>query len=240
MEFSKQEYWSGLPFPTPGESSWLRDQTHVSCISCIGRQILYYSATREAHFFPHWSVNTKFILKHKLLGSNGRGGLYSFKWHPSQEKRQTDMVWWWRWWNSSSLISRSWKSKFETFWGEGEEEWFPVETEATLRFHCLFSSTNASIFYSIQHNRALPHLSIAGIVFNQQQLVFSVLSGQSHATTSDSCCIVHDAHTIFLVFDKKSLPSVASSCSLLLSQPFYEKNEDTFSIDLLHQHYLPL
>ena len=29
-------------------SSWLRDQTHISCISCIGRQILYHCATWEA------------------------------------------------------------------------------------------------------------------------------------------------------------------------------------------------
>ena len=162
LEWVAISYSRGI-FLTLGSNS---DQTRVSCISCTRRQISHYSASREAHFFPHWSVNTKFILKHKLLGSSGRGGLYSFKWHHSQEKKQTDMVWWWRWWNSSSLISRSWKSKFETFWGQGEEEWFPVETEATLRFHRLFSSTNASVFYSIQHNRALPHSSIAGIVFN--------------------------------------------------------------------------
>ena len=31
--FSRQEYWSGLPFPSPGESSWPRDQTRVSCIA---------------------------------------------------------------------------------------------------------------------------------------------------------------------------------------------------------------
>ena len=31
MEFSKQEYWSGLPFPSPRGSSWPRDQTQVSC-----------------------------------------------------------------------------------------------------------------------------------------------------------------------------------------------------------------
>ena len=33
MEFSRQEYWSGLPFPSPGESSQPRNQTQVSCIS---------------------------------------------------------------------------------------------------------------------------------------------------------------------------------------------------------------
>ena len=27
--------WRGLPFPPPGESSQLRDRTHVSCVSCI-------------------------------------------------------------------------------------------------------------------------------------------------------------------------------------------------------------
>jgi len=33
MGFSRQEYWSGLPFPSLGESSWPRGQT---CVSCIG------------------------------------------------------------------------------------------------------------------------------------------------------------------------------------------------------------
>ena len=32
MGFSRQEYWSGLPFPSPGESSRPRDRTLVSCI----------------------------------------------------------------------------------------------------------------------------------------------------------------------------------------------------------------
>ena len=33
MGFSRQEYWSGLPFPSPGESSQPRDQTQVSCFA---------------------------------------------------------------------------------------------------------------------------------------------------------------------------------------------------------------
>ena len=41
MGFSRQEYWSGLPFPLPGDLPPSRDQTHVSCISCTGRRILY-------------------------------------------------------------------------------------------------------------------------------------------------------------------------------------------------------
>ena len=39
MEFSRQEYWSGLPFPTPGDSD--PGIEHISCIPCTGEQILY-------------------------------------------------------------------------------------------------------------------------------------------------------------------------------------------------------
>ena len=42
MEFSRQEYWSRLLLPTPGESSRPRDQTHVSYVSYIVRWILYH------------------------------------------------------------------------------------------------------------------------------------------------------------------------------------------------------
>ena len=54
MEFSKQEYCSVLPFPGNSKtflfqgSSCPSDGTHVSCISGIGRQILYNCATWEA------------------------------------------------------------------------------------------------------------------------------------------------------------------------------------------------
>ena len=44
MRFSRQGYWSRLPFPSPGESSWPRDQTQVSCIA--GRFFTLW-ATRE-------------------------------------------------------------------------------------------------------------------------------------------------------------------------------------------------
>ena len=41
VAFSRQEYWSGLPFLSLGDSSRPRDRTRVSCISCTGRWILY-------------------------------------------------------------------------------------------------------------------------------------------------------------------------------------------------------
>ena len=43
MGLSKQEYWSGLPLPPPG------DLPDVSFTSCTGRQILYPWVTWEAH-----------------------------------------------------------------------------------------------------------------------------------------------------------------------------------------------
>ena len=46
--FSRQESWRGLAISFSRESSWPKDQTHVSCVSCIGRQILYYCVTWEA------------------------------------------------------------------------------------------------------------------------------------------------------------------------------------------------
>ena len=38
MDFSRQEYWSGLPFLTPGDLPDPRDGSCVSCILCTGRQ----------------------------------------------------------------------------------------------------------------------------------------------------------------------------------------------------------
>ena len=42
MGFSRQDYWSGLSCPPPGESFQSRDRTHVSYVSCIGRWVLYH------------------------------------------------------------------------------------------------------------------------------------------------------------------------------------------------------
>ena len=41
MGFSKQEYWSGRPFPPPGDLPH-RGIKPISCISCTGRWILYH------------------------------------------------------------------------------------------------------------------------------------------------------------------------------------------------------
>ena len=48
MGFPRQEYWSGLPFPPLGDLPYPGVET-TSCVSYIGRQILYHCATWEAH-----------------------------------------------------------------------------------------------------------------------------------------------------------------------------------------------
>ena len=44
MQFSRHDYWSRLPFPSPGDLPLERDQTHLSCLSCVGRQTLSHCA----------------------------------------------------------------------------------------------------------------------------------------------------------------------------------------------------
>ena len=64
MGFPRQEYWIGLSFLPPGESSWPRDQTCGSCGSCIGRQILYHWAT--------WELRLCLITKYLKVGNWGK------------------------------------------------------------------------------------------------------------------------------------------------------------------------
>ena len=45
--FPRQEYW-WVAISFSREASRPRDQTHISCVSCTGRRILYYCAIWEA------------------------------------------------------------------------------------------------------------------------------------------------------------------------------------------------
>ena len=42
MGFSRYECWRGFPVPSTRGSFWSRNQTLVSCVSCIGRSVLYH------------------------------------------------------------------------------------------------------------------------------------------------------------------------------------------------------
>ena len=50
MEFSRQEYWSGLPCPPPGDlpDPGTEPESHVSYVSFIGWRVLYHWATWAA------------------------------------------------------------------------------------------------------------------------------------------------------------------------------------------------
>ena len=61
MRFSRQEYWTGLIFPTQGWNSCL---VHV-CVSCIGRWIPHHCATWEAQF-PDYEVATDGDCSHEI------------------------------------------------------------------------------------------------------------------------------------------------------------------------------
>ena len=50
--YPRQEYWSELPCPMPGDLPDPGTET-VSCISCIGRQILYIDTTWEIHMLGY-------------------------------------------------------------------------------------------------------------------------------------------------------------------------------------------
>ena len=47
MEFSRQEYWSGMPFPTPGNLSDPRIEPMSPARVLHCRRILYYLATGD-------------------------------------------------------------------------------------------------------------------------------------------------------------------------------------------------
>ena len=61
-----------VPFPPPGEFSQPRDQTHVSCGSCSGRQSLNHWATWEALwiFIAAFFITAKEQNQHKCLSTD--------------------------------------------------------------------------------------------------------------------------------------------------------------------------
>ena len=73
MGFSRQEYWSGLPFPPPGDLP--NPGSNTSYISCIGRQILCHCAPWEFFHvgivlvFSGWNYKIPYVgwLEHLFL-----------------------------------------------------------------------------------------------------------------------------------------------------------------------------
>ena len=71
MEFSRQEYWNGLPFPTPGDSPDLGIEPTSLASPALAGKFVTTSATWEAHvtciisFNPHYSV-VRFIISYSF------------------------------------------------------------------------------------------------------------------------------------------------------------------------------
>ena len=74
MEFSRQEYWSGLSFPFPGDLPNTGTEPTVSCVSCIGGQIIYHCTTHHSGS-PHldW-FPTLMLKKYKFFKSHNKWG----------------------------------------------------------------------------------------------------------------------------------------------------------------------
>ena len=68
MGFSKQKYWSGLPCQPPGDLSQPRDQTCISCLSCMAGRFF----TAEPAGKPMNAINATelFTLKWLILGTS--------------------------------------------------------------------------------------------------------------------------------------------------------------------------
>ena len=70
MEFSWQEYWSGLPFPSPEDLPNAGMESPSLGSPAFGRQILYQCATREAPYgFPCGSNGKESACNARGLGS---------------------------------------------------------------------------------------------------------------------------------------------------------------------------
>ena len=70
MGFSRQEHWSGLPFPSAGDRPNSRDWTPVSYTSCVGRRVLYHYSHLQSGFpsaIPQYKIKSfKFRLYNEI------------------------------------------------------------------------------------------------------------------------------------------------------------------------------
>ena len=64
MGFSRQEYWTGLPCPPPGNLPDLGIEL-TSLVSCIGMWVLYHQCHREAQISAYSSFISLHMSKHK-------------------------------------------------------------------------------------------------------------------------------------------------------------------------------
>ena len=89
MEFSRQEYWSvAISFSRGASPSW--DRTRISCVSCIGRWVLYHWNTRETQETRVVCIQRALMDMISVLPTEPRGGHYTLC-HCTAEKTS----WFW-------------------------------------------------------------------------------------------------------------------------------------------------
>ena len=69
MGFSRQEYWSGLPFPSAGDLPDPEIKLASLCVSRVGRQILYHCAVWETQSIIERRRNPLWYLHPEILRS---------------------------------------------------------------------------------------------------------------------------------------------------------------------------
>ena len=115
MGFSRQEYWSGLPFSPSRESSQPRDQTHLFFISCIGRQFLKCKEHEDIDNTV-WLRNLKAImlqLKKQRSGSKAD-------------------------WLSGSP-SATFKNSYSLLWGDTKQSFWISKKSSRIEYHTVKS-----------------------------------------------------------------------------------------------------
>ena len=159
MGFPRQEHCSRLTFPSPGGSP--RDRT---CVSCVGRQILYSWATREA-WKLHCCVSEaiRSSLQARRFSSVERK--FPLPW-AALYKLMVGQIWsalpcatsrWWRWWHLTRI---------ECLLLPGVAKY--SMSHKTLNFCCL--TCNACSAESLLHNgRETKKFSRGGSMEEEQQ-----------------------------------------------------------------------
>ena len=132
MGFSGQEYWSGLWFLSPGRSSWLRNQTQVSCTA---GSLSTNWAMREAHDQPREHIKKQ---RHYVAKKCPTSHSYGFS---------SSHVWMWELDHKESWVLKNW-----CFW--------IVVLEKTLRVPWTARRSNQSILKEISLEYSLEELML--------------------------------------------------------------------------------
>ena len=117
IEFSRLEYWSGLPFPTPQHLPDPGIEPVSLCTSCDGRQFCYHCATWEdATDVDSWTIKstTELMLSNCGAGEDSREPLKKQGNQTSQSSRKSILNIHWKHlcWSWSSNILPDVKSQF--------------------------------------------------------------------------------------------------------------------------------